>query len=298
MRIANKKSLIGSTVAATVVSVLSGIFFSPAIGVITAILLSVIGLIVTNINVLLELRNELEERLHTLDVELATIKHELATKAGLPLISKYVELQERNCPLFRRAALEVYKNALADLDALAEYKISVPTLEEVFYWLEILFCQIPIIKSIRAISFGEFKEWQECNTWWMQNYLRLHRVALQRGADIERVFIVKSHHYATLVQDVFRNNIKHHINVRVGLHARIQQADMQNSNCLLFFDEQHEPLYALVAKHDHKGDFESAVIYGDPDAVKRIAASYYRIKGISEPYRAGQCERLAPRKTA
>jgi MFS superfamily sulfate permease-like transporter len=298
MRVTNKKALLWSTVGATVVSVLSGIFLSPAVGVIIGILLSVIYLIVTSIDFIIELKSELTEKLAAIDAELLRIDTRLATKPDLPLEGKYLQLQERNCPLFRRAASRIYKNAIAELETLSGYQIFVTNLEEVFYWLEILFCQILIIKSIKAISFGEFKEWQDLDDWWMQNYLRLHRIAHERGAEIERIFIVKSHHFAVTVQDVFKSNVKHHVNVKIGLQGSIQRADMQNSNCLLFFNEEKEPVYALVAKHNHKGDFESAIIHGDPETVRLIAASYHRISSISEHYHPSHYEKLVPRKTA
>jgi MFS superfamily sulfate permease-like transporter len=298
MRVTNKKTLLWSTAVTTVVSVLSGIILSPAVGVIIGILLSVIYLVVTNIDFILELKSDFIEKLAGIDAELLRIETRLAKKPDLPLESKYLQIQERNCPVFRRAASRIYKNAIAELDTLSGYQIVITDLEEVFYWLDYLFCHLLTVKSIKAVSFGEFKEWQDLDDWWMQNYLRLHRTAHERGADIERIFIVKSHHSAATADDVFKTNVKHHVNVKIGLQGSIQRADMQNSNCLLFFNEEKEPMYALVAKHNHKGDFESAIIYGDTETVRLVATSYHRIEGISEDYRPSCGEQLAPRKTA
>lgn len=297
MRIWNKRTAIGSTVGA-VVSVLSGIYLSPALGVITGLLLSGIGLLAANLNYLTEVRNDVDQRLTSLEIELVTIKNALAREPPFPFDVKYLQLQVRNCPLFKRAALRLYRKATAELDTLAEYQLFVSDLEEVFHWLEILFCEIPMIKSIKAISCGEFEEWQESGNWWMQNYLRLHKIAHERGAEIDRIFIVKSHEHAAEVEKVFKSNLKYHIKVKIGLEAMIQRTDMQCSNCILFFNEQQEAVYALVAEHNHEGDFRSAVIYGDPEAVKGVVASYSRINRVSEPYYPNRYQKLLPRKTA
>jgi hypothetical protein len=287
MRLGTKKTVVWSTIAAGG-TVLSGIFLSPAIGVLTGLLLSTIGLV-------LEVKTESSQRLTAVETQLVTIQTTLAREPPFPFDLKYLQLQERNCPLFKHATLLAYKKATADLDALAQYELFINDLEGVFYWLEQLFCEISIIKSIKAISCGEFDEWQQSDNWWMHNYLRLHKTAIDRGAEIERIFIVKSHDDAATVDRVLKSNVKNRISVRVGLQGSIQRHDMQCSNCILFFNDQHEALYALVAQHNYQGDFENAVIYGDPEKVKGVLASYLRIKSISEPYHS---RKLLPEKTS
>lgn len=294
----NKKTWMWSACGILAATILTGVFFSAPVGVMIGILLAIAGFFIEMINLTLDLRNHLVRRLIRVESELDTIKTELATKAGLPFVGKYLQLHEGSCPLFKRAAAKVYQNAIIDLDRLAQYQLHIDQQEEVFYWLEILFCQIPSIMEIKALSFGEFKEWQMCDTWWMKNYLRIHESARSRGAQIERIFIVRSNNHMKGVEDAFRNNVKHHVKVKLAMQGRIKSLDMQNSNCLLFYNERKEPLYALVAQHNQRGEFENAVIYGDPQRVRLVANSYHRIDSISELYPSVPPAQLLARKTA
>lgn len=282
MRVPNKKTLIWSSLG-LFISLVTSVFFNSVVGIIVTILLAVVGLISTNISLLLDFRGELDERFKNLENELVALKTELALKAGLPFVSKYLQLQESTCPLFKHASAKVYQSALTELELLGQYQLNVGRLEDVYYWLEILFCHIPFIKEIKATSAGEFKEWQSSDTWWANNYLHIHKVALERGVQIERIFIVRTNYHAQAVESVLRSNAKHGVIVKLAIQGRIQREN-QNTNCLLFYNEQKEPVYALVAHHNKRGDFENAVIYGAPHKVKLVADIYHRIDSISEPY--------------
>jgi len=209
-------------------------------------------------------------------------------------VAKYLELHDGSCPLFKHAPELVYKKALSDLDALASQQMTISSQEEVNYWLDVLF-KLPMIKAIKATSYGEFKEWMALDSWWLQDYFRLHRVAHKRGATIERTFIVRNEHQAKTVETVFKNNRKYNVLVKVAIEGRIRAADMDAKNCLVFCDKRNEPVYALVAHHTHKEEFQSAVIFGAPSEVAKVATMYAHIDNIAEPYEADE---LVPLKTA
>lgn len=298
MIILNKKTWMWWACGILAATVLTGVFFSAQTGIMIGILLVIAGFFIENLSLTHDLRNHIVRRLIRVESEIDTIKNGLAAKAGLPFVGKYLQLHEGKCPLFKHAAAKVYHNALLDLDLLAQYQLYINKQEEVFYWLEILFCQISSIKEIKALSFGEFREWQMCDTWWMKNYLRLHETAQKRGTQIERIFIVRSNNHVRGVEDAFRNNVKHHVRVKMAMQGQIKSPDMQNSNCLLFYNEQGEPIYALVAQLNQKGDFGHAVIYGDPQKVRMVANSYHRIDSVSELYPPVPPNQQLPRKTA
>jgi hypothetical protein len=219
-----------------------------------------------------------------LEEQLATAKAEFVTKVGLPLLTNYYQLVEEGCPLFKLAAGDAYERTLSHLGNLAKGELVTNQLDEVFHYLEFLFRDSHMIRKIRAISSGEFDEWKEHESWWSRHYLDLHEAAFSRGAEIERIFVVASKQQEKSVQDVFRRNVQHHVQVKIALQSRISPADWQAANCLLFDDEHNEPRYALVAYHDPQGNFQRAVIYGDRHNVRSIADMYNRIEGIARPF--------------
>lgn len=314
MNIAHKKFLYLSTIGLAVLSFPVGYLFTPSIGILFAMLSAVAVLVYTLIttqsenraellhlleetrtglsSAIADIRTEQIQALASLAAELNTINGELATKAGLPFVGKYLALNESGCPVFIHAASRVYMEAMAKIDLLATGQIHISTDDEVLDWLEFLF-QLRDIKFIKAISSGEFKEWERPDSRFMQHYLSLHRTAQESGVSIERIFVVKSDNHARLWNNVFKFNLKHSILVRLAQEEHIRDNDRSITNCLVFYDQRLEPKYALVARHNQKEQFESAVIFGAPEKVRAIADGYHRIEGISEIYRA-----IAPRKTA
>src|SRR5207237_8567280 len=116
MRVVNKKTIVGATVGAVVVagvSVLSGIYLSPTAGVIIGLLVSTTGFLAANLNYLIELKSDVTQRLVCLDEEFTNIKATLAKEPPFPFDVKYLQLQGRNCALFKHAALREYKRATA-----------------------------------------------------------------------------------------------------------------------------------------------------------------------------------------
>jgi hypothetical protein len=292
MNIDGKSVLNFTTNGLAALSVLTAFYFSRWGGVVCSILFAVGLLIQKNISVhgeqkksldhILTQFSELKGEFQTIGAELARLKGEIATKALLPVDGKYLELKHGGCELFKYAADRVYQKAIKDLDALSNRQITINDQEDVYDWLAFLF-KSPNIMSIKATSYGEVKEWMAVDSWWLREYIALHRLALQRGASIERIFIVKGDHEAKSVEGVLKNNRKYNVSVKVAFERRIRDADLFAKNCLVFCDEHDEPVYALIAQHTSKG-FQSAVIFGAPHEVEQVATRYNHIAQIAEPF--------------
>jgi hypothetical protein len=292
MNIDGKSVLNFTTNGLAALSVLTAFYFSRWGGVVCSILFAVGLLIQKNISVhgelkksltnLTQVHSELKGEVQTVATELATVKNQIATKTGLPVDGKYLELQHDGCELFKYAADRVYQKARKDLEALANRQITIINQEDVYEWLAFLF-KSPNIMSIKATSYGESKEWMAVDSWWLREYVALHRSAQQRGASIERIFIVKNEHDAKSVEGVLRNNRKYNVSVKVAFERRLRPPDLHAKNCLVFCNERDEPLYALIAQHNREG-FQSAVIFGAPHEVEQVATMYHHIAQIAEPY--------------
>jgi len=246
------------------------------------------GLIVLFGTTLISLAWGLERRLKLrqtrLEAQLATVKSEVASKIGLPLVSAYFQVIEEGCPLFKFAAGNAYERTLSFMTALTNGELEVYQDNEVIHYLEFLFRDFPAIRKIRAISSGEFDEWKEDESWWCRRYLELHEAATNRGAEIERIFVVNSRQQEKAVDGVFQKNLEYKVRVKVALQSKISPMDLQAANCLLFYDEHNESRYALVAYHDNHGHFQRAVIHGNRESVRRITEMYSRIDGVARPY--------------
>jgi hypothetical protein len=304
-----KLVLILSTLGVTGLSILISIFFSRPVALISGILFTVGLLIIQNITVHREFKSALDLKITQVQTnvlnaiqmvatELSTVKGEIATKTGLPFVSKYLELHDGSCPLFKYAAGRVYQKAVHDLNALANQQILITDEADVYDWLQFLF-KLPEIQRIKATSYGEFKEWKAVETWASRDYFELHRMAHQRGATVERIFIVRNEHQAKGGDAVFifNHHCKYHVLVKVVLEGRIRAADLHARNCLVFCNERDEPLYALIAQHNREG-FQSAVIFGAPAEVEKVTTMYSHIDEEAEPYVDGESKKLAPPKTA
>jgi len=221
-----------------------------------------------------------------LEAQLAMVKSELGSKIASPLVSTYSQVIEEGCPLFQLAAVTSYQRTLSFLTTLKEGEIEIDQHAEVFHYLGFLFRECPVIRKIKAISTGEFDEWKEEESWWPKQYFGLHEAAINRGVEIERIFVVSSRQQAKAVDVVFQRNNDYHIRVKVAIQSKISPADLQVANCLLFYDEHDEPRYALVAYRDNHGNFQRAVIHGNPESVRRITEMYNRIDGIARPWGA------------
>lgn len=273
MRLSNRTIFLGIVG----LTVLSGIVLSPAGALIVFFGTSILLLF-------RDIKQHVRSRHKHLEEELATIKRELASKSGLPLVGKYMQLTEDACPLFQRAAHDVYEKAMTELNSLANFELVVYQQTDVFRHLEFLFRDLTTVKTIRAASWGEFDEWSETESWWGKKYLELHHAAHKRGVKIERIFIVNSKQQERAAAGIFKKNLDHYVTVKVALQSRISAADFQAANCLLFYAEQVDPVYALVASHDAQGHFQRAIIYGDPSHIRAITEMYDRIDGIARRY--------------
>jgi hypothetical protein len=222
--------------------------------------------------------------LEQLEIELIKTKSTLAVSMGLPLVTQFLQLQNNDCPLFKRAADEIYQEALSRFDLLHRHEIRTTKLEEVYHWLEFLFRDFVPLKYVRAISSGEFNEWRATDSWWIKHYLGLHQIAHRREVSIERIFIVKGKHLVKTYDDIFQRNAKYNVYVKIALQAGITHADQQVGNCMLFFNESKEPVYALVAYHSNHGNAEEFIMYSDPQKIKLIAETYARISSVARPY--------------
>lgn len=221
-----------------------------------------------------------KRRHEVLEGQLATAKAEFASKVGLADYYHFVE--GGGCPLFKLAAGEAYQKTQSDLANLKKGELILHSLDDAFHYVEFLFRDFPAITKIKAISSGEFDEWKEHESWWCKRYLDIHKAAFDRGAEIERIFVVKSKQQERSVRDVFQRNIDYNVQVKIALDSRIRPGDRQASNCLLFYDIHNEPLYALVAHHDQEGNFQRAVIYGANNQNVRLTADMYnRIEGVA-----------------
>lgn len=200
----------------------------------------------------------------------------------ISFLNSYTKLRESPCELFREAAVAKLRTVNAYFDDLANGHLLVQNQSEVFDLLNILFCNIDVIKEIRATSFGEVDEWR---TWWGKQYLDIHKAATKRGAKVERIFILRSEDEVKGAVDVMRTNAAYGV-VKYALRSAISQGDFNNANnCMVFFNRERVPVYSLQAVHDGDGKFLSAVIYNDLPHIKPVIDSYSHINAMSVPFR-------------
>lgn len=258
-----------------VISVLAAIFLSTTAGIIVAFALTIAY-------IFYDIRVEIRAGREQLEREIIKMRDEFAVKLG-PL-SRLIQIRDNNCPLFSQAAEEIYQEALNRIELLERRELRTTNLEEVYHWLEFLFCHFADLKVIKAVSSGEFDEWRATDSWWIEQYLRLHQVAHTREIKIERIFILKTKRLVKTYEDIFQMNAKHHVQVKLAAHSHISHADHQLGNCMLFYTDNKEPIYALVAYHNNHGSAEEVVIYSEPQKIKPIAEAYARISRVAESY--------------
>lgn len=313
-----KKTLFLFSLGVLGVSVLASIFLSPTAGVMVACGTTIAGLfwnILSQNHDILSQNHDILRQIHDLRVELHTeveklaieitkTKDEFAVSAGLPLVSQYLELQADNCPLFKQAADEIYQQAVSGFELLHRNELRTTRLEEVYHWLEFLFRDFGPLKKIKAVSSGEFNEWRATDSWWIKHYMQLHLIAHEREVQIERIFILKGKYQIKTFEDIFQRNQRHQVQVKLAIHDRISSTDHQMGNCMLFYTESKEPVYALVAHHDNHGQAEEIIIYRDPQKIRRIAEAHARISSVAKLYSATSKDAsksinmMAPRKSA
>lgn len=304
MHTPSKKILFIFSVGMLGVSIMAGILLSPMAGIVVASGTTVAGLFWSILSLVYDTRAELQAGLEQLAIEIEKTKDKFAISAGLPFVARYLELQGDNCPLFKRAADEIYHGALSGFDLLHRHELRTTKLEEVYHWLEFLFRDFAPLREIKAISSGEFNEWRATDSWWIKHYLQLHQIAAERDVKVERIFILKGKHQEKTYEDIFQRNAKYQVHVRLALRDRISSADHQLGNCMLFYAEAKEPVYALVAHHNSHGGAEEIIIYRDPQRVRQIAETYSRIASAARPYLTtnaislGQSSVAVPRKSA
>lgn len=312
MRASSKKSLFLSSLGVLIISALAGIFLSATAGILVACATTIACLYWSILSHLYDIqtlihdnRTELQKDLDRLAIEVSRIQGEFAEQAGLSIVTQYLQLRDHDCPLFTKEAEEIYQETVDKFAMLQRHELRTDNHEQVYHWLEFLFRDFDSLKRIRAISSGEFNEWRAVDSWWIRHYLRLHQIAHARGVQIERIFILKAKNQVRTYEDVFRRNIDYNVDVKIALRDRIGPADFKVGNCMLFYTERKEPIYALVAHHNHHGDLEGVVIYRDTQAIKHIAEAYERIASIAKPCSLMPDDdldqsntELAPRKSA
>jgi len=266
------------TICVTIpMSFLAEIFFSVPAALVTGFGLTIIGLFV-------DLKINLHSHRLKLEGELEQMKRELPSRTGFPLVTEYLRLKDGPCPLFRSAAEGVYMNALTELRSLGSHRLRLTDMTEVYHWLEYLFCEIPMIKQIRAVSCGELAEWSDTSNWWGTSYLRIHDAAYSHGVMLQRIFIVERNRRA--YDPVFRTNLAHHIDVLVATQEHVNPDDLAFAgNSIAFYDVHALPVYALVAKHDPNAQLQEMIIYGDQEDIKPIIEVHRRFESVAEPYR-------------
>jgi hypothetical protein len=283
----NRKHIIFGIIwiaATAILSLLAKIFLTSTTSIAIGLGLTILGIFIDMKFHQIMNQVKIENELASLKNEVIGMKRELASASGFPLVNKYLELQEGPCPFFKQAARETYQNAVKRFEHLSRYQLHAANLDEVYHWLEILFQDVTIIKEIKAISTGEFSEWRDTNSWWSGHYLNLHNIAHARGVKLDRIFIVSKYQEKS-GEDVFQTNINYHVSVKIASHNNIEPQDVHHyGNCILFYNEQSEPIYALVAHHSSDGHCENVIIYGDPQEIRPIFEAYKRIERVSNPY--------------
>jgi hypothetical protein len=284
VRTPSKKTLFLSSLGVLSISILAGISLSPMAGILIACATTNAGLFWSILSLIYDTRADFQAGLERLALEIAKTQDEFAARAGLPLLTQYMELQDDDCPLFKQAADEVYQDAKNRLTKLHQHELHTDNLEQAYRWLEFLFRDFGPLREVKAISSGEFNEWRATDSWWIKRYLRLHQLAHERGIRIERIFIIKAKHQLKTYEDIFQRNVEYHVKVKLALHGRVGSADHKIGNCILFYTERKEPVYALVAQHDKHGELEHIIVYRDPQKIKHIVESYERIDSVAKSY--------------
>jgi hypothetical protein len=198
-------------------------------------------------------------------------------------LNSYTKLRESQCELFREAAAVKLRSVTAYFDDLAAGHLPVENQSEVFDLLKLLFCDIDLVRQIRTTSFGETDEWRN---WWGKRYLDIHKKAKKRGVKVHRVFILHSDDDVKAGADIMRANATEGVAVKYVLRRVISQGDFNTgNNCMLFYDRNGVPVYALQAEHDGNGGFLGAVIHNDTAHMKLVVDAYSHIDALAVEFR-------------
>ncbi len=216
---------------------------------------------------------------------LVDIRLNLHTKIPVEVsfLNSYTKLRESQCELFREAAAVKLRSVTAYFDSLAGGHLPVDNQNEVFDLLELLFCDIDFVRQIRTTSFGEIEEW---GNWWGKRYLGIHKEAKKRGVKVHRVFILQSDDDVQAGADIMRANAAEGVAVKYVSRRVISLGDFNTgNNCMLFYDRNGVPVYALTAVHDEKGGFLAAIIYNDAAHIKPVVDAYSHIDALAVEFR-------------
>ena len=207
-----------------------------------------------------------------------------AQNGGFPVVNAYSNLQDDPCPLFKKAAEDKYNEANAFFLDLLHDRIEIYSMEKVAEILEFLFCEVTEIKKIYAVSHGEFDEWRDTG-WWMRNYLRIHDLAVERGVEIKRIFILETEKQIKSEEDIFDKNKQQGVEILTALKQRISVQDLHEAgNCLIFCKSSNEPIYSLQAKHSGDGGLEKITIFRDYQHITQLVEAFKRIEANANSF--------------
>lgn len=186
-KLQTSEGIIGALIAAMIEGVNYGFFHHSNLGVAVAILVAIVGLLLTIMRH--SLRVSFEETYQRVE-QLASIV-DLNRRARLPalqsIVNEYIDIHEDE---FRRIKDQIINDASKKLHDLASNKRS-PTLprNEYYAWLLPMVYNLRKGNSIKAVSTSSEVEWD--NSPEEERFLEANLQAARAGCIVERIFIVK-----------------------------------------------------------------------------------------------------------
>ena len=98
---------------------------------------------------------------------------------------------QSKCDVVRTLAESKYVDTRVFYEDLSKGRIPLTDETDVYQILDLLFCDIPVVKVIHATSYGELDEWRDGDSWWVKSYIRTQAVALKQRKHVTRIFILR-----------------------------------------------------------------------------------------------------------
>jgi hypothetical protein len=223
-------------------------------------------------------------------VDLRMSYNDLLHRLSPARITNYERLQNDNSPLFRKMAIEKYRETENFFQNLLEGRIEESDPSRIIRIIEFLLTQDNEVRSISAISYGELDEWVTERSWFTTEHLRLHIQAHDRGVSVERIFLTHLAMDNKLLRDACRQQAEHFVTVRVGDPGRMPPEMLHRAgNAVIYFDRDGDPIYAVRADH-HNGKLDKVTYYRDREHVQPIWEACKHIRALARPYKPPDSE--------